>query len=89
MLTQHAQQRRQQRSISYQAIDLLIEYGAVDYHRGAEIYSFDKRGWEKLCNDQVCSTQVLDKLKKCYAVLADGQVITVGHKHCHFKLRRH
>ncbi|MEH6628621.1 MAG: hypothetical protein V7739_19455 [Motiliproteus sp.] len=89
MLTRHAQQRHQQRSISHEAIDLLIQYGAVDYHRGVEIYSFDKHGWKKLCEEAACACQFRDKLKNCYAVVAEGMVITVGHKQRHFKRNRH
>ncbi|MCW9053522.1 MAG: hypothetical protein OQJ91_14590 [Motiliproteus sp.] len=89
MLTQHAEQRIQQRSISESSIDLLTTYGEVDYHRGAEIYFFSKRSWNRLCRDKACSTQQKDKLKNCYAVLADGRVITVGHKTHRFKQGRH
>lgn len=89
MYSTHAIQRMQQRGVSGQMVDLLIDYGAVDYHRGAEVICLDKRSWSRLCDDMPCPKQVLDKLRNCYLVLADGIVVTVGHKTTHFKTQRH
>jgi hypothetical protein len=69
--------------------DIRPHYGAVDYHRGAEVISLDKRGWRRLCRELPCPTQVLDKVRRCCLVMAEGIIVTVGHKTTHFKTQRH
>jgi len=89
MFTSHAIQRMQQRGVTGAMIDLVLDYGSVDYHRGAEVISITKHDWEKICRDRPCPLQMLDKLRNCYLVFADGYIVTVGHRTTHFKTHRH
>lgn len=89
MFSKHATQRMQQRGVSGLMVDLLIDYGAVDYHRGAQVIWLDKRGWRQLCRELPCPKQILDKVRRCYLVMAEGIIVTVGHKTTHFKTQRH
>jgi len=88
MFTLHAIQRMQQRGVTEPMVDLVLDYGSVDYHRGAEVISITKRDWKKICRDKACPKQLLDKLRNCYLVWANGFVVTVGHKTTHFKTNR-
>lgn len=89
MVSIHAAQRMQQRAVSNEMIDLLMDYGVVEYHRGAEIISLNKKCWKKLQDENPCGRQTLDKVRNCYVVISDGVVVTVGHKKTHFKHNRH
>ena len=46
-LSQHAEARARQRGIPPVAIDLVLDYGAVEFHRGREVFSLDEKGAEK------------------------------------------
>ena len=70
-LTPHARVRMQQRDIRAAALDALLEHGAARHlhFRGREIVFFDKKA------------RVAERLKRTYAIVGDGVVITVGHRY--------
>ena len=83
-LTQHAQQRMQQRGIPRQAIDYVLAYGRVSHdHHGACVVWLDKRSRARIWQEE--GRQVIRKLDKhlnAYAVMdPDGMVLTVGHRY--------
>lgn len=89
-LTQHAQQRMQQRGIPRQAIDYVLAFGRVSHdHRGACVMWLDKRSRARLGRE--AGRQVIRKLDKhldAYVVTdTDGTVVTVGHRYR--RIRRH
>ena len=82
-LTEHARVRMQQRGISPDALEMLLEYGREAHdHRGARIVCFDKRSRRRLLRD-VSPERVrqVERQLDAYAVLAaDDAVVTVGHR---------
>lgn len=94
--TSHANIRKQQRGISDTMVDMVLEYGCSEYHRGCEIVFLNKQACQKIrmlmkhssqISGQV-TNQVMSKLKKVYVVLKDGVVLTTALKHHHFKRAR-
>ena len=83
-LTTHASIRSQQRGIPPLVLDWLETYGDESFdHHGAVILHFSKRSVRRL--ERAVGRQPVCKLKeylRCYAVLSDGHVVTVGK---HFK----
>ena len=79
--TRHAQARMQQRGISTDALDHLLEFGheSFDHHGGVVLY-FDKAAKRRLTLAEP-KAKDLGRLARCYAVLStDGAVMTVGHR---------
>jgi hypothetical protein len=80
--TKHAQARSQQRQIPPKVVDWLLEYGAVSYIEGAELWHFDKRAKHRLSQDLGRSVvQRLGKLLATYAVVKNGAIITTGYRY--------
>ena len=79
--TRHSRCRARQRAVPPLAIDWLLQYGRRVYANGAEVLFFDKRGRRQLEHD-IGSLPVarLGSLLDTYLVLADGDVVTVGHR---------
>lgn len=77
--TKHAQVRSQQRGIPELVVDLLLRFGRREHdHAGAEIVFFDRTSRKRL---EAYVGGLIGKFNEhmdCYAVMADGQVITVG-----------
>ena len=88
-LSQHAFERSNQRGIPPVAIDLILEFGEVEFHKGREIFSLGKKGLRK-------AQHYLGKLDKGYSFLLKGMyvvvdgdtVITAARKSCHHKRNR-
>lgn len=81
-LTAHAGRRLQQRGIRPQAVEVLLDYGCVEFdHHGACIYYLDKTSRRHLDSD--CGQEGVprpDLPQGIYAVVSeDGAVVTVGH----------
>jgi len=89
MLTQHAENRIQQRGIPPMIVDLLLDYGDIVHDKhGAEILYFGKRAQKKL--KHYAGQEFVNKLAKylrAYAVVRSGQVVTCGHRLK--KIKRH
>jgi pimeloyl-CoA synthetase len=89
-LTQHAQQRMQQRGIPRQAIDYVLTYGRVSHdHRGACVVWLDKRSRARLGREAGRKVvREMDKHLDAYVVTdKDGTVMPVGHRYR--RIRRH
>lgn len=83
MLSNHAQQRSQQRAIPHSVIEILLDYGVVEHsNKGLELLYFDK-GWKHAAmvlmmkiglkqSDHCLNAYLLES--------SDGQVVTVGHR---------
>ena len=89
MFSQHAITRMQQRGISGEAVELLLNYGRSSYRKGSEVVYLDRRSRSALLQSGALSHAQCDRISNHYLVLGDGLVITVGHKYRHFKRDRH
>ncbi|MET4693617.1 hypothetical protein [Endozoicomonas lisbonensis] len=87
-LTTHASKRGQQRGIAYMLMDLLYQFGSVQYHRGTEIYSMNRSAVETFKTEVSLSAQLLERLLSIYMVMKDDLVITVAHKTVRHKGKR-
>lgn len=88
MFCQHSNLRMQQRGITQRDIDVLLQFGHSEFHRGREIVSFDRRSWLTLLNSKQIVLSECERLRKQYVILDGGTVITVAHKTKHFKKDR-
>ena len=82
-LTEHARARMQQRGISRDALELLLDFGRETHdHRGCTIVRFDKRSRREVL--RALGPEALRRVERCfkaYAVVAeDDAVVTVGHR---------
>ena len=88
-VSQHAEVRMQQRAISADMLEILLEYGhsRFDGH-GAMIVSFPKQAVKKLkaqLNHQALVS--LEKHLNIYAVMSlDDELLTVGYRTRHMRL---
>lgn len=90
--TRHARVRCQQRGVSSSLIDIVLEYGCIEFHQGYEIYFLNKQKFKIICKSlkksKKNSNQIIDKLKKIYVVVQNGVIITIALKYRHFKRTR-
>ena len=56
MFSQHAITRMQQRGISGEAVELLLDYGRSSYHKGSEVVYLDRRSRSALLQSGALST---------------------------------
>jgi hypothetical protein len=79
-ITKHAEARMQQRGVTRESLDLLLEYGARAHAgKGAEIVYFDKKAQERLMKKS--GNQPIkpgSKQLKSYAVCKGAMIVTVG-----------
>jgi len=82
-LSPHAQSRMQQRAISAEALERLLDFGSVKHlARDKEIVFFDKKAKKRLAKADARLAREADRLVRTYAVLGgNGIVITVGHRY--------
>ena len=82
-LSPHAQARMQQRAISAQALERLLDFGSVRHlARDKEIVFFDKKAKKRLAKVDKELAREAERLVRTYAVLGgNGIVITVGHRY--------
>ena len=83
-LTRHAQTRMQQRAISTDALECLLDFGCARHlhSKGRELVFFDKRARIQLLKIAPAVARKIGRIGKTYAVLGrDGTVITVGHRY--------
>jgi hypothetical protein len=84
MYTKHAVTRIQQRGISYQAVEAIIDYGVESQRNGGHVY---------LCTKSVMGSMLhaglkpafVERCKGLYVVIQNGIIKTVAHKHTRFK----
>ena len=88
-VTEHAKIRMQQRAISAEMLDKLLEFGEIKFNgNGTEIVTFPKRIVKKLKTELPHREFVsLEKHLKMYAVLTtDDELVTVGYRTRHLKM---
>ena len=86
--SKHAEARRQQRRLPPAIIQWLFEFGAVEPQDGAELLHFDKDARSRLgraLGDQIVGC--LGKFMDAYAVVSNGQVVTVGYRYKRIRTR--
>ena len=77
--TAHATIRSQQRGIPPIMLDLLLEFGCREHdHAGAEIIYFDRRSKKRIESYAGGLISKLSEHLDSYAVVADGEIVTVG-----------
>ena len=79
----HARVRMQQRGISANVLERLIEFGVTRHdHRGCEILFFNKTARRRLASRLGAATvKSMERQLNAYAVLGiNGAVVTVGHR---------
>ena len=80
--TKHALARRQQRSLPPAIVDWLFDFGARTPQNGAEVWFFDRRSKERL--GRALGSQLVSRLGHlldAYAVVSDGQIVTLGYRY--------
>lgn len=82
-LSPHAQARMQQRAISAEALERLLDFGTVRHlARDKEIVFFDKKARKRLARSDRALAREAERLVRTYAVLGgNGIVVTVGHRY--------
>jgi hypothetical protein len=80
MISQHAQQRMQQRGFDVHHIDLIVQFGLEKHIRGAYVYTCTKK-MSRLLKDEGVAAQDIEKCQSSYVVVAAGIVVTVAHIH--------
>lgn len=85
-ITKHARARMQQRGISMQTLDVLLDYGREAHdHRGCVVVWFDKRARRRAA--KALGPEDFRRIEGrlgTYAVLGgDDAVVTVGHRRRH------
>ena len=82
-LSPHAQARMQQRAISAEALERLLDFGSVRHlARDKDIVFFDKKAKKRLARADKALAREAERLVRTYAVLGgNGIVVTVGHRY--------
>jgi len=89
-LSSHASARCHQRGIPPVAIDLVMDFGSVEFHRGREIFRLDKKGLRKAKHYLgKLNEGYLAVLKDIYVVVDGETVVTVARTTGHLKRNRH
>jgi hypothetical protein len=83
-VTKHCEQRMQQRAISKDVINVLIQFGVTLNEKGAEVTHLNHEGKELALKTWSCSRKTIEKASKAYLVEKDGCLITVA-----FKTKKH
>jgi hypothetical protein len=87
-VTRHAVARMQQRGIPPAILERVLRHGRERHdHHGGVILTIDKAARERLHRAGEARGPELDRLADVYVVVAEGVVVTVGHRHR--RLRRH
>ncbi|MDQ6620844.1 MAG: DUF4258 domain-containing protein [Pseudomonadota bacterium] len=80
--TDHARARMQQRGIKQRAVECLLEFGVQSHDgRGAVVVFMDKRAQRRLMRERRLAPSEMERIKRCYLVLAGNSVITTGHRY--------
>ena len=80
-LSQHAEQRSQQRRISAEQLEWLLAFGTLGHNRGVCLYFFDRDSFSQLTREIAPKhLAVPERSRNIYAVVADSMVITLGYR---------
>ena len=81
LYTKHAAQRCEQRGISNQAIDIILNYGHFDYVRGAKTWFMNRQEKAYAKADLGSSYKKIEKKLGYLVVSHEGVLITAGHSY--------
>lgn len=88
--TRHAAQRMTERSIPPAMIDLLMEFGEPEHHKGCVVYRISRKGEKRMSHYYGRVADALIKEVRSYYVVADGDtVVTASRSTRHLKRERH
>jgi RimJ/RimL family protein N-acetyltransferase len=80
-ITLHAEARMHQRAISAQAVDLILEFGDLIRHAGADVYALNHRSRNALRRHLGRREYLrLEPQFDAYVVFIDGWICTVAHR---------
>ena len=87
MMTRHATQRSQQRSIPPLAVELFERYGAWSRHDVADVFLMDKQARKRIARDfgRARALRYVEPLLNKYAVVENGRVITLAQRNKRLK----
>jgi len=88
---QHAEMRMNQRGISPLLIDLILEFGEIEQHKGSEIYHLTKnaeRQARKYLGAKFADI-ILNSFRGTYVIIDGKAIITTARKTKHMKRQRH
>ena len=88
-ISNHAEKRMSERGIPPFAIDCLLEFGEIEFHKGREIYRMSKRAERHLKSYMgELSGEAKKLLKGLYIVTAGEDIVTVARQTGHLKRDR-
>ena len=61
MFCQHSVLRMQQRGITQCDVEVLLQFGHSEFHRGSEIVSFDRKSWQILLERKLVTPSTCDR----------------------------
>ncbi len=89
-MTKHAEVRCAERAIPGVVVDLILDFGAIEHHKGREKMWLDKKGLRQARRYLGKPHQnYADLLRQTYLILDNGTVVTVARQTCHHKRERH
>jgi hypothetical protein len=82
MLTKHGRTRAQQRGIPPLVVDLLLDFGRIEYSGDGTVKHFlDKRACQRLRAYAGPLASLLEAHLGCYIVVGEhGRIVTVAHR---------
>ncbi|KWT98216.1 hypothetical protein WDL1P1_00336 (plasmid) [Variovorax sp. WDL1] len=83
VLSAHAALRAQQRGMNSLLLDCLLRYGHYSHdHLGAEVVTLDSSALRKIARNECAEAlRLASETRSAYAVVAHGQVVTVGYRY--------
>jgi len=89
-MTKHAETRCQERAIPGVIVDLILDFGAIEHHRGCEKIWLDKKGLRQARRYLGKPHQTYSQLlQQTYVIVDHGVVVTVARRTRHHKRDRH
>ena len=88
-MSRHAEIRCEQRGICQLEIDVLLNFGEVEHHKGRELYFMGKKGLRKAKSylGKACES-IQSELKDIYIVVDGELVVTAARRNTHHKRNR-
>lgn len=80
-ISNHARARMEQRSIPLGVVDLILNFGNIEYHKGREIYRLDRKSIKKIRRyyGSFVDGRFAEKLLGHYLVAENDTLVTVAH----------
>ncbi len=76
-ITRHAEKKMQQRSISYDVLDLVMKYGRqLPARDGAEKIFFGCKEYDLAMSELKTAMRLLERTKNCVVIEKNGKILT-------------